>query len=105
MTERITLAGMKQAGGERPMIAERALEDRAEGVHVPPLARPVLGAKILGAKKRQWQGAVRVDDRDDLPRPAHVVRPERDDFRVRHWPPAEGRPETRPVHLVKHVGE
>jgi len=72
---------MKKAGGELPVIPERAFDDRTECRLVPSPGRPVLGAEISRAIQRQRDDPVRVDDRYDLPRSTHLVRPERDQSR------------------------
>src|SRR6202047_864368 len=94
---------MKKAGGELPLIAERAFHDRAECRLAPSPGRPVLCGEIARAKQRERDGPIRVDDRNDLARTAHDVRPERDDLRVRRRAPAECRAEDPGVRLAEDI--
>src|SRR5580704_2805178 len=94
---------MKKAGGELPVIPERALPDRAECRLAPSPGRPVLCGEIARAKQWERDGSVRVDDRNDLTRRAHDVRPERDDLGVRRRAPAECRAEDPGVRLTEDI--
>src|SRR5882762_8682257 len=90
---------MKKAGGELPVIPERAFDDRTECRLVPSPGRPVLGAEISRAIQRQRDDPVRVDARYDLPRSTHLVRPERDNLGVRRPAPANFQCEGPRRHL------
>src|SRR6202040_840581 len=93
VAQRIVLQRMEKAGGELPAIAERAFHDRAECRLAPSPGRPVLCAEIARAKHWERDGSVRINDRYDLARPAHDVRPERDNLSVRRRAPAKCRSE------------